>query len=47
VAPAVFTRDEETGLSFVFRQPETEADRLLADEARHSCPTESIGNDGQ
>ena len=46
IAPGIFARDEETGLSFVRQQPETEADGLLAEEARQSCPTESIGNDG-
>jgi ferredoxin len=47
IAPGIFARDEETGLSFVRQQPETEPDRLLAEEARQSCPTESIGNDGE
>jgi hypothetical protein len=31
----------------VHRQPETDAERTLAEEARDACPTESIGNDGE
>ena len=46
IAGRIFSPDDESGLSFVRRQPDTEADRLLAEEARQSCPTESIGNDG-
>jgi ferredoxin len=46
-APELFNRDDMvTGLSYVSRQPVTEADRLLAEEARVGCPIESIGNDG-
>lgn len=45
-APDFFTRDAETGFSFVYRQPVTPEERALADEARQGCPTESIGNDG-
>jgi ferredoxin len=46
IAPDVFRRDEEVGLSYVFHQPVTESEKVLAEEARTSCPTESIGNDG-
>lgn len=45
-APDFFKRDEETGYSFVFRQPVTSDERALAEEAKVGCPTESIGNDG-
>ena len=45
-APEFFKRDEETGYSFVYRQPVTVEDLASADEAMHGCPTESIGNDG-
>jgi ferredoxin len=41
-----FRRDEETGFSFVYRQPITPEERALAEEAKQGCPTESIGNDG-
>lgn len=43
-ALAFFTRDEEIGLSVVHRQPETSEELALAEEARESCPQESIGN---
>ena len=45
-APAFFARDEETGLSFVHRQPATPAEAELAAEAVAGCPTQSIGDDG-
>jgi ferredoxin len=45
-APDFFHRDEESGFSFVYRQPLTPEEIALAEEAKHGCPTESIGNDG-
>ncbi len=44
-ASEFFCRDDETGYSFVHRQPMTPAEIKLAEEARDSCPTESIGSD--
>lgn len=44
-APAVFRRDEESGNSIVFHQPDTEDDLKLAEEAMSGCPVEAIGND--
>lgn len=46
IAPAFFVRDDDEGLSYVHRQPESLAEIPLAEEAMKSCPTESIGNDG-
>ncbi len=46
IAPTIFARDDATGYSFVHRQPVTAGEIALAEEARQSCPTESIGNDG-
>lgn len=46
LAPAFFTRHDETGYSFVYRQPTTSEELANAEEARDSCPTESIGDDG-
>jgi ferredoxin len=46
VAPRIFFRDDETGYSYVQRQPVTPAEIAEAEEARLACPTESIGNDG-
>ena len=45
-APTVFRRNDDLGQSFVFHQPETPEELLLANEAMQSCPTDSIGNDG-
>jgi ferredoxin len=45
-APDNFTRSDENGYSYVFKQPETEDERALCDEAMTACPVEAIGNDG-
>lgn len=46
IAPSVFTRDDEEGLTFVWKQPSTSEEMRLAQEAMESCPTETIGDDG-
>ena len=46
-APTVFRRFDEGGYTIVHHQPESEQELALAEEARESCPTESIGNDGE
>ncbi len=46
LAPDFFTRDDATGNSYVFRQPVTPEEIAEAEDARQSCPTESIGHDG-
>jgi ferredoxin len=45
-APNVFARHEESGYSFVYRQPLTPDDVALAEEALQGCPVEAIGHDG-
>ena len=45
-APDFFRRDDETGFSFVFRQPLASEEIALAEDAKRGCPTESIGSDG-
>ena len=45
LAPAIFRRDDEIGFSFVHRQPVTPEEITAAEEARDSCPSESIGSD--
>ncbi len=45
-APAFFARLEDTGSSYVYRQPVTPEEFAQAEAARLSCPTDSIGNDG-
>ena len=46
IAPQVFTRDDDEGLSYVWKQPATSEEIAAAEEARQSCPTETIGDDG-
>jgi ferredoxin len=45
-APDNFTRSDEGNYSFVFKQPQTDDERALCEEALVSCPVEAIGNDG-
>lgn len=45
-APDNFTRSDESGYSFVYKQPETDDERTLCEEALAACPVEAIGNDG-
>ena len=46
LAPGFFSRHDETGYSFVHRQPVTPHEIEQAEEALIGCPTESIGRDG-
>jgi ferredoxin len=46
IAPNVFTRSDKDGYSYVHRQPQTPEEIAQAEEARTSCPTDTIGNDG-
>jgi ferredoxin len=45
-APANFTRNDEEGFSYVFKQPETDEEEALCQEAKDNCPVEAIGSDG-
>jgi ferredoxin len=45
-APMCFTRNDENGYSFVYRQPKTAEEFALCEEARDACPVEAIGDDG-
>jgi ferredoxin len=47
LAPAFFRRDADTGQSIVYRQPATPEESTFAQEALDSCPTSSIGDDGE
>lgn len=47
IAPKFFTRQDEGGYSYVYCQPKTPEEIAQAEEARTSCPTETIGNDGE
>lgn len=46
-APMNFTRQEDGGYSYVFKQPENEEEEEMCKEAMESCPVEAIGNDGE
>lgn len=46
LAPDLFTRDDEGGYSYLYRQPVGKEEVALAQEVLEECPTESIGNDG-
>jgi ferredoxin len=45
-APNNFQRDEQSGHSFVFRQPQTPEEETQCEEAMASCPVEAIGSNG-
>ena len=45
-APDNFTRSDDHGYSYVFKQPATQEERELCEEALAACPVEAIGNDG-
>jgi ferredoxin len=47
LAPESFKRLDEGGYSYVFHQPTTPEEIAQAEEALTSCPTETIGNDGE
>jgi len=45
-APDFFGRNDMNSYTYVIRQPETNEDIALCDDAMHDCPVEAIGNDG-
>ncbi len=46
-APENFQRNEDEGFSYVYKQPESEEEVKLCEEALEGCPVEAIGNDGE
>jgi ferredoxin len=44
IAPDNFKRNDEGGYSYVYKQPETEAERKECESALGECPVEAIGN---
>lgn len=46
-AESFFTRDDDGGYSFVYKQPTTEEEIAQCMEALEGCPVEAIGCDGQ
>jgi ferredoxin len=45
-APGCFTRQDEQGHSFVYKQPATPAEDAACRAAMDECPVEAIGDDG-
>lgn len=46
IAPANFTRDDQTRKSYVFHQPDNPADQAACQAAVEECPVEAIGQNG-
>ena len=42
-----FTRNDDGGHSYVYKQPENPEEEALCKEAMEGCPVEAIGNDGE
>jgi ferredoxin len=47
ISPENFSRNDACGYSYVAKQPETDTERQLCEEAFMACPVEAIGDDGQ
>jgi ferredoxin len=45
-APKNFTRQEDEGYSYVYKQPSDDEERQDCKNAMENCPVEAIGNDG-
>ena len=45
-APSNFKRDDDGGHSFVFKQPESDEEKELCEQALAGWPVEAIGRDG-
>ena len=46
-APTLFTRNEDGGYSYVFKQPATEEEIQSMAMAMNGCPVEAVGDDGE
>lgn len=46
-APSNFRRNDDNGYSYLYKQPETEDEFNLCEEAINACPVEAIGDDGE
>jgi len=45
-APSNFTRQDDDGYSYVYKQPESDEEEEQCKEAMDSCPVTAIGLDG-
>jgi ferredoxin len=46
-APDNFTRNEDGGYSYIYKQPTSPEEATLCKEAMEGCPVEAIGSDGE
>ena len=46
-APRNFRRNDKEGYSYVYKQPETVAERKGCEQVREECPVKAIGDDGK
>ena len=46
-APSNYTRNDDGGYSYVFKQPSTPDEEAQCKEAMEGCPVEAIGNNGE
>jgi len=44
ISPSNFTRNDENGYSYVWKQPSTPEELALCEEAVMACPVEAIGD---
>jgi ferredoxin len=45
-AETFFVMNEDEGVAFVAKQPQSDSDLELCENARAACPVDSIGNNG-
>ena len=45
-APNNFTRSDDGGYSYVYKQPENDDEQKQCKEAKEGCPVEAIGDNG-
>lgn len=46
-APENFTRNDEHGYSYVYKQPNSSEEEARCNAALEACPVEAIGSDGE
>jgi ferredoxin len=46
-APDNFTRSDDDGYSYVYKQPTTPEEEAVCQEAMEGCPVEAIGDNGE
>ena len=45
-APLNFSRNSDKGYSYLSKQPATQEEKKMCDQAKAECPVDSIGDDG-